>query len=85
MNKILIDRMRLDNPGLTTAEATKDVERVFTALRDVLEVDERVRIPGFGTFKRKFRDAARRRNPRTGEAIITAPHHVITFKQAKPK
>jgi nucleoid DNA-binding protein len=76
---------QLREQGLTTAQANDEIDRVFTAVAAAVNQDQTVRIPGFGTFRRKFRDSSKRRNPRTGESIITAPRHVITFKEAKAK
>lgn len=84
MSKSAIIAQLRDQHGLTTAQANAEIDRVFGAVAAALSQDQTVRIPGFGTFRRTFRDSTRRRNPRTGEPIITTPRHVIKFKEAKP-
>lgn len=80
---VLVARMRDTFPGLTTVDAVKAVDQVFTAVRGLLEDDEKVRIPGFGTFTRKFVDTRQVRNPRTGETSTQLAHHVTKFRGAK--
>lgn len=83
--RILIDHILKSNPPFTAADAAAAVDCVFAALRRGLEEGERpVTIPGFGTFRRKFRETRQVRNPKTGERSTKIGHHVITFKEAKP-
>ena len=80
----LIARLRKERGWLGT-QAGETIDVVFEALRAELEAGNTVRIPGFGTFRRKFRDTREVRNPRTGELTVKQAHHVITFKEGKPR
>jgi nucleoid DNA-binding protein len=84
--RILVEQMRLDNPGLTTIGAGKSIDMTFAGARSALEGGAPfIVIPGFGTFRRKLRETRTVRNPRTGETSTKVAHHVITFKEAKAK
>jgi nucleoid DNA-binding protein len=83
MKKAVIDRMREEH-GYATVDASRHIDNVFAAVKNVLESSDRVAIPGFGIFRRKFRDARKVRNPKTGETTTTQPKHVVSFKESQP-
>ena len=45
-----------------------------------LEKDGFVKIPGFGTFRLRYKKARTGRNPKTKESAIISPRYVILFK-----
>ena len=63
--------------------AGKIIDGVFNAIIDAVRNGESVTIPGFGTFSRKQKDAAIRRNPHTGESIEVPAHGSPVFKPGK--
>lgn len=73
------------------AEATgiskKDTEKVlnsFTAVvESALKQNDKVQIPGFGSFEVRERAARAGRNPHTGETIEIAAAKVPAFKPGK--
>jgi nucleoid DNA-binding protein len=70
--------------SMTEAEAERALSSVVAAVRTVAgATDGGARIPGFGTFREKFRKGRAARNPRTGETVHTADKWVLTFKEAK--
>ena len=69
--------------SLSKAQASAVIDTVFSAISDALTRDERVAIPGFGTFVTKIRGARQGRNPRTSESIVIAASKAPSFKAGK--
>ncbi|GMA65800.1 HU family DNA-binding protein (plasmid) [Alicyclobacillus fastidiosus] len=69
MNKQELINKIAEKAGLTK----KDTETLVNGLFDV---DEKVQIPGFGTFEVRERAARTGHNPQTGEAIEIAASKV---------
>ena len=69
-----------DELGLNKREAKEVVELFFEEVRSSLEVNEQVKLSGFGNFD--FRDKSQRpgRNPKTGEEIPITARRVVTFR-----
>lgn len=63
--------------------AGKIIDAAFDAITDAIRNGDSVTIPGFGTFSRKQKDAAIRRNPSTGESIEVPAHGAPVFKAGK--
>lgn len=55
----------------------------FELIADALESDERVTVPGFGSFYVSMRSARDQRNPATGEVMHVAASRSVRFKPAK--
>lgn len=81
MKTKIIEEMK--SKGLTGAQAESAFKATFDAVATVTNRDGEARIPGFGNFKKKFREGREARNPRTGEIVTVASREVITFKQSK--
>lgn len=56
---------------------------IFDAIREALAEGDNVTIHGFGTFTRGTRAPRIRRNPRTGETLMTKEKHFAKFKPGK--
>ena len=65
----------------------KDTEQVlnafFSTVQETLKQNDKVQIPGFGSFEVRERAARTDRNPHTGEAIEIAAEKVPAFKPGK--
>ena len=70
--------------GLTSAQVTDVLASFAEVLIKVVEVDEKLNIPGFGTFKLSKRAARKGINPKTKEPIDIAASKSIGFKLSKP-
>lgn len=81
MKTKIIEEMKAK--GLTGAQAEDAYKATFNALTTVINRDGEARVPGFGNFKKKFREGREARNPRTGEMVSVAAREVVTFKQSK--
>jgi DNA-binding protein HU-beta len=67
-----------------TGESKRTVQTVLDSAIDTIQKqvkrDERVSLPGFGTFERRARSARTGRNPQTGEEIQIQATKVPAFK-----
>jgi integration host factor subunit beta len=59
------------------------VEAILDAMKAALQAGERIEIRGFGVFSMRTRRARRARNPRTGEALVSAERAAPHFKPGK--
>ena len=66
--------------GLTKADAARALDATLDAVTATLKKDERVSIPGFGSFSISNRKARTGRNPQTGETIKIKARKVAKFK-----
>ena len=55
----------------------------FSTVQETLKQNDKVQIPGFGSFEVRERAARTGRNPHTGEAIEIAAAKVPAFKPGK--
>lgn len=79
----ILDEMR--QRGLNAADAESALDTTISALSGLLDQGEGVAVPGFGIFKRTFRDTCTRTNPRTGEKVIVQGRFVTKFQEHKPR
>lgn len=56
---------------------------VFAEVVKAMQNGDEVKIPGFGVFATKDRDARTARNPKTGESVDVPAKRVPTFKASK--
>lgn len=77
----IVDQMAQET-GLTKSQAADAFDALWDAIVDHLEDDERVQIPGFGSFTCKKRAARKGRNPATGETIQIPATNYCKFKQS---
>jgi DNA-binding protein HU-beta len=74
----------VDAVAESTGESKRTVQAVLDTTIDTIQrhvkKDERVSLPGFGTFERRARSARTGRNPQTGEEIKIKASKVPAFK-----
>lgn len=74
----------VDSVSQATGESRRTVQNVLDTTIDTIQKavkkDERVSLPGFGTFERRARSARTGRNPQTGEEIQIKASKVPAFK-----
>ena len=75
----MADRL-FEELGLNKREAKELVELFFEEIRQALQLNEQVKLSGFGNFD--LRDKRKRpgRNPKTGEEIPITARRVVTFR-----
>lgn len=86
MNKQEIINNIAEEYGLTKVQAKAIFEQIFediTAAFRSKKTDNKIQIPGFGTFKMDKRPARTGRNPRTGESMKIPAKQVVKFKASK--
>ena len=64
-------------------KATDIVNAVFDVIEETVAGGDKVAIPGFGTFERKYKEARTVRNPQTGENMMSEAKNVPVFKFGK--
>lgn len=83
MNKTELIASMAEISGVSKKD-TEQVLNAFTAaVEKALKRDDKVQLPGFGTFEVRERAARTGRNPHTGEAIEIAAAKVPAFKAGK--
>ena len=65
--------------GLSHEEATTQVEKIITIIKDQLAGGESVLISGFGRWKVRRKNLRIGRNPKTLEEFEVSPRLVVTF------
>lgn len=80
MNKTQFVKAVAAESGQTVADAARVVDAVMEMIAVCMEHDERVVLPGFGTFSVQERAARTMRNPRTGEPVKVAACQVVKFR-----
>jgi DNA-binding protein HU-beta len=69
--------------GMTKKQAAEAVEIVFDTIAKHLKKDDRVQVPGFGSFAVSKRGARKGRNPATGATITIKASKNVRFKAGK--
>jgi integration host factor subunit alpha len=69
-----------DELGLNKREAKEVVELFFEEVRSSLEVNEQVKLSGFGNFDLRDKSQRPGRNPKTGEEIPITARRVVNFR-----
>ena len=69
--------------GLTKKQAAEASDTVFDTIAKHLKKDERVQIPGFGSFATSKRAARKGRNPATCATITIKASKNVRFKSGK--
>ena len=64
-------------------KATDIVNAVFDVIEETVAGGDKVAIPSFGTFERKYKEARTVRNPQTGENMMSEAKNVPVFKFGK--
>ncbi len=80
MTKTDLVNYMAEETGMTKADATRALEAMLNGVVTGLKKEKKVALTGFMTFTAKDKEAATRRNPRTGEPVETPAHVAVTFK-----
>ncbi len=76
----------VDKVAEATGMAKKDVEEVLAgvinAVVAAVKADDKVALPGFGSFNKSHRAARQGRNPQTGATIEIAASNGVKFSAA---
>jgi len=89
MNKTEMAMKLAKKTGLSQGKAAEVLEALFSAqprkgiVATALDADEKVTIPGFGTFSTRQRGKRQGRNPATGETITIPAKKYVHFKPGK--
>ena len=89
MNKTEMAMKLAKKTGLSQGKAGEVLETLFSAqprtgiIATALDADEKVTIPGFGTFSSKRRGERQGRNPATGATITIPAKKYVHFKPGK--
>ena len=73
----------VEEVGLNQRESKDFVDKFFSEIADALERGEAVKIPGFGNFMLRDKEARPGRNPKTGEDKMISARRVATFKTSQ--
>jgi len=83
MNKIQLIDVIAEKTNLPKTTVSFVISEMHEVIIDTLKKGDLVKIPGFGTFVSKKREAVKGRNPKTGETINIPPKTVAQFKPSK--
>jgi DNA-binding protein HU-beta len=89
MNKTEMAMKLAKRAGLSQGQASGILDILFSAqpgkgiIATALDADEKVTVPGFGTFSAKRRGERQGRNPATGETITIPAKKYVHFKPGK--
>ena len=79
----MVKKTEDQNVPLTAKQMESALSALLESLTDALKNEEKVIIPGFGTFGVKMRPAREGRNLFTGERIMIPARNVPSFKASK--
>jgi len=83
MNKSQLIEALAKEENLTLKKAEMVVSAVFENMAEALISNERIEIRGFGSFKVKFYNGYKGRNPKTGDIIEVGGKKLPFFKVGK--
>lgn len=83
MNKKEALLLMSKDAGITTAQAEKAFNQLFSGIKTSLHKGEKVTFSGFGSFEVKKTKNRKGRNPRTGEIIPIPAKKRIKFNPSK--
>jgi integration host factor subunit beta len=83
MNKSQLTEALAKAENITLKKAEMVVNAVFENMADALMQKERIEIRGFGSFKVKFYNGYKGRNPKTGDLIKVDGKKLPFFKVGK--
>ena len=83
MNKAELIESVAGKTGSNAAEAGRFVQAMTDVVSEALMKEDKVTLPGFGTFETSHRSARKGRNPSTGQEIDIAASVTAKFKPGK--
>jgi DNA-binding protein HU-beta len=78
----IVERIAFET-GMPKTHAARAIEVMVDAIAEWLQGDERVTIPGLGSFYTSVRQAREVRNPRTGARLLVAASRTVRFRPGK--
>ena len=78
----IVERIAFET-GMPKTHAARAIEVMVDAIAEWLQGDERVTIPGLGSFYTSVRRAREVRNPRTGARLLVAASRTVRFRPGK--
>ena len=84
MNKSELIAAVAERSGHTKHDAALVTDTVFTVIEEALMNGSEIKVPGFGKFAVKHREARVGKDPRTGEEKEFPAKTVAVFRPAKP-
>nr|WP_321464274.1 integration host factor subunit alpha [uncultured Desulfobulbus sp.] len=88
MNKRNVTRRELtavvsEKTGITQKNSSKIVDTFFSTLKKILISGESIKLVHFGSFVVHDKSPRRGRNPQTGESLVIAKRHMVTFRPSR--
>lgn len=83
MNKTELVTALAEKTGVSKKDTEQVLNAFFSTVQETLKQNDKVQIPGFGSFEMRERAARTGRNPHTGETIEIAAAKVPAFKPGK--
>ena len=83
MNKTELVTALAEKTGVSKKDTEQVLNAFFSTVQETLKQNDKVQIPGFGSFEVRERAARQGRNPHTGETIEIAAAKVPAFKPEK--
>ena len=83
MNKTELIAAVAEDVGVGKKDTEQVLNAFFSTVQETLKQNDKVQIPGFGSFEVRERAARTGRNPHTGETIEIAAAKVPAFKPEK--
>ncbi len=69
MNKAELIQEIADNASISRADAERALNAFIGSIQNAVKKEDKVTLPGFGTWSLSHRSARKGRNPRTGEIV----------------
>lgn len=76
MNKQDLIKEYAEKKGVTKVEAGKDVDALIEIMKQGVINEGELKLPGFISIKKKYKESREARNPRTGESVQTEAKYV---------
>lgn len=83
MNKTELISSVAETAGVSKKDTEQVLNAFFSTVQETLKQNDKVQLPGFGTFEVRERAARTGRNSHTGETIEIAVAKVPAFKPGK--
>lgn len=80
MNKAQLVSAVAEYAEVDKKTAAKVIDAALDAVQNAVAAGDKVTIPGFGSFERRYRDARTARDPRNGGTVHVAAKHVPAFR-----
>jgi DNA-binding protein HU-beta len=69
--------------GMNKKDSEMALKAVLDIIMEQIQLDKKIKLPGFGSFSAKLRAARKGRNPQTGDAIEIAASKTPSFTPTK--